>query len=336
MNRYRILFQTTLAAVLALLLTACDDNNRFVVKGDVADKATMNIRFVYAADGHLNNVLTASRDGEIEFVGQAPHGTVVEVLDNNYRVLCRFYAIDGDKDIGLYINPKSPAESKIDGNDVNDAWQDWKDSNIKVLKSRDNAAINAAVTRYVKQNPDNLLSAILLTSEYDARLDPEGAAMLLRTIRPEARPSWLTGYNTMHNYDEAEALKIKLLPMPYLSSGDSVATFNPKAKKRSLLAFTNEHSGRRDSIIPALRKIASRGDVALVDMRLETDTLTWKRSLRADSIKWTTGWGAGSVAMPGVDRLRIPSLPYFIVCDNTGKQLYRGRSVTAAVKAAGK
>ena len=41
---------------------------------------------------------------------------------------------------------------------------------------------------------------------------------------------------------------------------------------------------------------------------------------------------AGSVAAPAFDLMGIQRLPYFLVVDSTGTQLYRGPSITQAEK----
>ena len=65
-------------------------------------------------------------------------------------------------------------------------------------------------------------------------------------------------------------------------------------------------------------------------MSMDADTMSWRRNVRADSVSWPTAWAAGAIAAPGVDRLGIPSVPYFIVADSTGRQLFRGRSIKQA------
>ncbi|MDE6121334.1 MAG: hypothetical protein K2F63_06050, partial [Muribaculaceae bacterium] len=60
------------------------------------------------------------------------------------------------------------------------------------------------------------------------------------------------------------------------------------------------------------------------------DTADWRKSVLPDSASWRQGWAAGTVSAIGVDRLAIPSLPFFVVCDSTGRQIYRGSDMTRA------
>lgn len=327
---------TVLAAVTVMLLTSCGSDS-FKVKCDIAGGRTMNVRVVYAGDDVLNNVLGAARDGRFLFEGHAPeNGALVEILDNDYRPLGRFFARNGDE-IKLTVDPANPAVVRAEGSDVNERWSEWTAKNAKVLQSADSRAVNAAVAAYVKGHKDDILSSLLMITCYDASTDPEGAERLLQSIDPAARPESLTSVRMLVDArTSSRVARGKVAPIVYLSSrADTPVTFNPRRHTRTLLAFTGQQE-ERDSIIDALREFYGsrpRGTEVL-DMRLDQDTLQWRRTVNSDSVAWPAAWVAGSVAAPGVDRLGIPTLPFFIVTDSTGTQIYRGTSVAAAVRMA--
>lgn len=327
---------TVLTAVVTLLMTSCGSDS-FKVKCDIAGGRTMNVRVVYAGDDVLNNVLGAARDGKFLFEGRAPeNGALVEILDNDYRPMGRFFARNGDE-VKVTVDPDKPYLVDADGNDVNERWSEWTAKNAKVLQSADRRAVNAAVAAYVKGHKDDILSCLLMVTCYDASSDPEGAERLLESIEPAARPVSLTSSRLL--VDSRTSSRVahgKVAPIVYLSSrADTLVTFNPRRNTRTLLAFTGQQQ-ERDSIIDALREFYGsrpRGTEVL-DMRLDQDTMQWRRSLTSDSVSWPSAWVAGSVAAPGVDRLGIPTLPFFIVTDSTGTQIYRGTSIAAAVRMA--
>jgi hypothetical protein len=92
-------------------------------------------------------------------------------------------------------------------------------------------------------------------------------------------------------------------------------------------------SGRRDSILEQLRHIAlhrSAGRFDMVDFSVDSDTLVWKRSIVTDSATWTQGWVAGSISGQALAKLGIPTVPYFIVVDSAGRQVWRGQSISEA------
>lgn len=114
--------------------------------------------------------------------------------------------------------------------------------------------------------------------------------------------------------------------------------YSPSRSSCSLLYFSTVQSGR-DTIISTLRKAFDRYPrrrFKLVDVSFTPDTLSWKNVARMDSVGWPQVWAVGGVANSVFDELNIPRLPYFIVADSTGKQLYRGASVSRAVSAVNK
>lgn len=329
------LFKLTLLCLFTVLLTACSDTNKFKIHGTVAENRTLNLRVVYFGNDNINNVLTAARDGVFEFEGISQQGAIVEILDNDYRVLGRLYAVNGEE-YKVKINATSPRESTVTGSEINEAWTKWIGDNINTLNMRNSKLINEAVERYVKTHKADLLSTILIITEYDASLDPVKAQKLMQSIAVEARPAYMVE-SWVANISSAGESKTtaKVLPITYIAGGnDSLGTFNPKKQDFSLLVFSNEMSGRSDSIVPKLRELTkkypNRKRLTIVDFSLDNDTFAWRRNVREDSVTWTSAYGAGSIAAPGIDRLAITTLPFFIVTDSAGAQLYRGGSITAA------
>lgn len=327
-----------LVALLALLGTAlasCSDNDKFTVKGTVEGGSTMNLRFLFVGDDVTNNVLTAARDGKFEFSGEAPaDGTMVRILDNDYRPLATMFVRNGDE-MKVKIDPRNPYGFKVEGNDESERLSQWVAGNAKTLSSRDSRAINAAVAKYVGAHKDDVVSAMLLATEYDAAADPAGAARLAESIAPAARLETVTGQWTAVNQGRgASAADVKVLPIKYFDRNDTLSTFRPADARVNVLVFSNYDSQRADSLLPALKKLKGRlanRRLALLDMSLDLDTMTWRRFMRSDSVDWPTAWVAGGIAAPAVERLAVERLPFFIVADSAGRQVYRGPSLTRAV-----
>ena len=318
-----------------LLLGACSKSDSFSVEGKLADGATMNLRAIYYDNGKLQNSVFPTDKGSFAFSGQSEHGTIVELLSNDYRVLGRFYAVNGDK-IKLTLDPKSPSRIKIEGNEISERWAKVLNDNAKLLDSKNTAGINAFVAKYIGAHRDDIVSTLLLLTAYDWSADPTEAERLLASIAPEARPSQLVdGYTLNLERVGKKASQARVVPFSYLDERDSLAHFNPRRQSYALLAFSDDRSGRPDSVIPGLRRIHRDGAKALpslrvVDFSLDGDTITWRRQVRADSTSFDHGWAAGSVAAPAIALLGIPRLPYFVLVDSTGTQLFRGGSIRAA------
>lgn len=324
----------TIILLLCLVAAACSKSEDFTVKGKIADGATMNVRAIYYEDGKMQNSVFPADKGAFAFKGHSPEGAVIELLANDYRLLGRFYAADGDE-IELTLYPKSPSKIQFKGNEIGERWAKVLNDNAALLDSKNTAGINAFVAKYVSAHRDDIVSTLLLMTSYDWSSNPAEGERLLASIAAEARPARLVDGCTVNLARVGkQAVEARVVPFSYIDERDSLANFNPRRQEMALLAFSNENSGRADSIVPALKRIhnarANEKKLRVLDFSLDSDTLTWRRLIRPDSAKYDHGWVAGSVAAPAVRRLGIPRLPFFVVIDSAGTQLYRGGSIKAA------
>ena len=109
LKMFRLLLSVIFAALLAV---SCSKPKEFTVEGTLSDGSTINMRAIYIDNGHLENLVFPTDKGSFTLRGSSADGTIVELLTNDYRVLGRFYAKDGDK-IKLKIDPKSPNKISI-------------------------------------------------------------------------------------------------------------------------------------------------------------------------------------------------------------------------------
>lgn len=316
------------ALVMALVAGACSNTEQFRVNGTIKGKPTQNLRAGYYADGVYHSLISAVRDGEFEFFASSSHPTLLEITDYEYRPLGRLYVVNGET-YTIDIDPADPYAVKAAGSDVNERWSAFLRDNADALR----ADANDAVARYIAANPADVVSSILLLTVYDSSRSSEEADSLLGLIAPEARPSSLTdGYVYLLQRLISEEALAPLSDIRYIDMRDSLATFDARAASASLIAVS-EQSERPDSITGALRalyKRHGRSRMAILDFSVDPDTLTWRRAVRADSTEWKHGWAPGALAGIGVDKLGVPSTPFFVVCDSAGTQLYRGASVSRA------
>lgn len=319
---------------LTLLLAACSKDKYFEVSGTIKGNPTMNIRYMYYNGQTLINGVTAARDGKFAFRAESERPVMVEIYDNDYKLLGRCYAENGDK-IKAELDPKNPYLASFEGNDVSKRYCEFTRKNADKL-ARHDAASNSLIAGYVRANTGDAVSAMLIVGSYDASRSIRGVDSLLLMLEPEARPENITAYyefqlSRVASTDAFDAV----LPMTLRNRRDSLVSFNPRRAGRNLLVFSDRNSGRSDSIVPRLRRLHNQyGDkqLAIVDFSVDPDTLMWKGSVRADSAAWLQTWAAGSLAAPAISRLGIPTIPYYIVTDSLGRQLYRGVSLTQAIE----
>ncbi len=316
--------------IVAATLGACSDTEQFRVNGTLEGKPNINLRANYYSGGALRTLVTACRDGEFEFFGSAPNPALLEITDYDHRPLARLIVRNGET-YSVAITPGDLYATKVDGGDINPRWSSLLSSSADSLRRNP----NGFVARYVAANPADILSTLLLVTEYDAGADAVAADSLMSLIAPEARPSYLTeSFNFMLRTLIAETADAPLDTLRYLDRRDSLATFTPAAK-HSLIAFSTKSDYRSDSLVPALRRLYKakrQGGITITDISLDPDTIDFKRGLKADSVAWPAGWLPGGQGNPAVTRLGVPGLPYFIVCDSLGTQLLRTGSAGEAEK----
>lgn len=312
--------------------TSCTDNTYFTIDGEVAGKQSMNLYMRYYGDERLNTGVTAVTEGHFTFKGSSVDPTVVEIMDNEKRVLGRVYITNGEK-INVKLDRNNPFLLEAKGGKYNEEWTAFLRENASTL-AEGKSVLNNLLEEYIAQHPDNLVSSLLFTTIYDYSIDPIRADSIANMIMPEARPSYLFDqYATQMNAFNAKALSIKVDSLRYRPyQRDTLAFFRPKSKA-SLLSFTNDKSSRKDSIVPQLKEVSKKKGLTILDYMLVADTSMWKRLTRTDSATWVQAWAPGGVYALSLDQLGIPDLPFFIVVDTAGVQHYRGADIMEAVDA---
>lgn len=322
------LFRTFAIVVCSLILWSCGDSETFTIEGTVDGNATINLRFLYYTNNTLVKGLTAAREGKFEYKGVAPTPTIVEILDNDYRLLGRLFVVNGDN-IECHLTRNAPNAIKVSGSGISERWADFLNDNADALSTRQ---ANDIIENYVSKHPDDIVSTLLLLTSYDASDNALRADSLMASINTEVRPSTLVaGFNSLLQRLVADSATQPLTAISCMNMNDSLVETDHAARPLSLIAFSDNSSGRSDSIVPALKRLNRQSKkLQLIDISLDRDTISWHKSVRPDSAKWQQLWVAGSLASPGIERLGVPSVPYFIVTDSTGTQLLRTPSVSRA------
>ena len=319
---------------VATFVSGCGHSDSFVVKGTVDGKPNMNLRVVYYSDGKLGTGITVVREGVFDFKGNAPEHALVEIYDNDYRLMGRIVTVNGE-DMELTLDRLNPYKIKADGNELSKRWAAFLNKNVEDLMSKPVEDRNAIVAEYVQQNTSDPLSELLMISEYDSSTTERAfeADSLLRLLTDEAKIyNFSSAFVSLLERVAYEKAVSPVTELKYLASGNKLKTFKTSDNNLSLIALSNDDS-RRDSIVEILRdldKHSKKGIFAILDLSADIDTVAWHRSVAYDSVEWQQGWAIGGISGQALDSLGIPTLPYFIVADTTGKQLWRGNQLTEA------
>lgn len=319
---------------MAVIVASCGHSDSFRVNGVIDDGATINLRVVYYTDGNILTGITASKEGKFMYEGKASKPCLIEIYDNDYRILARMAAQPGE-DIDLKINRANPYLNQVKGNKISDDWSAFLNANAEMLQSGAVSDRNALIAKYVAENPSNPAAEFVLITEYDASA-PGAAALadsLYNGLAEEVRAlGFGAAFAQMLEYNGKEAARAVVTPVPYLAHGGKTEIFKPSAQQYSLLCFSDNSSGR-DSLVSQIREMEKserKGRFKIADFSTDADTMLWHSSTSTDSAKWTQGWVAGGISAQAVARLGIPSIPYAIIADSAGHQIWRGSSISKA------
>lgn len=326
-------FGLILSVLACLILSACGDNSEFRIAGTIKGIGTQNIYIVYCADDAIKTQSSTVLDGKFAIVGNSSLPTIVELYSSDKILLGMLFVKNGET-VECVFDKTNRYKVSMEGNDVSSQWGKFLTENAELFASGDVDSRNRVIGDYVKKNPNKMLSTILMLTEFYTPENELLADSLLSSISIEARPLYIVnGYSTMLAHLNSETAHGKVRPINLYSKGDSLISYNPSTSSYSILCFTTSNNSSRDTIVPRLKELYKEHEkqrLVIMDVSFASDTVLWKRTIKNDSAQWNQCWALGSVQAKSIDRLAIPRVPYFIVVDSTGQQIYRGSSITHA------
>lgn len=333
-HRFTSVLASLWCGIVLLALAACSGVGQFTVTGKLRGLGITNVRVAYRnADGSITEKMVGVQDDEFRFNGEVAEATLLVVSDIQGMQLFRTVVNAGDE-ITVEGERARLNEVKIRGNETGEAWSQFISTNSALYAMPSHEKLDEAIEKFVKENPDNLLSTVLLLVDYSNESGKLEA--LLATINDKVKPaSIMLDYNemsTLLSTQSNEALKL----MTFYGEQGSFVTFNPNAVGRSVLIFWDNATGsKRRAMMNQLEAIdLSQKNVMLADVYFETDTSGWRSSWRNDPVDAVHYWAPQGTMHAHLKALNIVSLPTVIVADSTGRQLYRGDNLMEGLKAA--
>ena len=319
------------------MAVSCGNDEEFVINCEIKGLGEKGVEMIYFNRG-LRKAAFHPVDDKVSLHGSAPDLTVVEVYTLDNKLLFSCVAQNGDE-LEVKMNLDEPASLKVKGNEVSEQYAAFVAENAELLGSRDYAGINSLISKTVSAHPDRISSAVILTRYLMARGNELLADSLINLLTPEARPAALIkGFAAMVGEQVSSSARGDVRPITLRQGRDSVSgrdttvRFVPSFHSYSLMAFTYEH--KSDTITNRLKELKrdypNNRRFDALEISLQPDSASWRTAILGDSAKWLQAWAPGGSASPQIRSLAIPATPFFIVTDSTGRQLYRGGSITAA------
>lgn len=323
-----------LMLMLLAVLTACGNDEEFVINCEIRGLGSTGVDMYYTTRS-MQHASFHPVDGKVSLTGVSAEPTLVEVFTVDGEPLFACVARNGDE-LEVKMDLDKPGVMKIKGNDESEEYARFVTENDSLLRSGDVAAINALVAEEVLANPGRISSAMLLVTRFDARGHELEADSLLNVIKAEARPSWVVGaYPGMVGEQVSATARGPVKPITIYcgrqNDRDTTLRYWPSNQSYSMIVVTGV--GKADSIRDVLKTLTKKLPARrfrAIEVAVMGDSAMWRQSISRDSAKWMQGWVPGGVAGTAVRALQIPAVPFFIVADSMGRQVYRGYSVSVA------
>lgn len=311
-----------------LVFAASCGNDSFTLEGSLEDAGTQNLRFVYASDGSIHSQWIPSVKGEFRMEGKAKDLTVVYVYSSQMKFITHVAVKNGDK-IAIKGKIADNYDISATGSKINEEWLGFIRQNSVNFKKADTEKTDSAITAFIKNNQENIVSTLLLTCDY-TDIESETAKTLLESINEKAKPTQLlTLYGKSLMNETYKQKKISVLGLR--DDRDSMALVDLKKKPLTLLYFWQQENEGRDSIVRKLKNVKQReSNVQIIDICMGQDTLNWRVTIKKDSTNWKHYKAICGPVDKTISDLNVTGKNFFIVADTTGTQLYRGASINEA------
>lgn len=300
-------------AVCALLLTTgCGGKKSYKIDGTVEGLGTQNLTVIYHDGNALREFTTNAVDSKFHIEGMSDEPVAIELYDNKGNRIGCVVARNGEEiSVKYKVSDRNYMEAK--GNKLSAALAEFLQKNGNDL--------NSAIEHRLTSTAADELSELLAGYYYDINANAQSADSLLRLADSESHIG-----DVMLRYKSEIAARLSAAPakierMRLLSSADSLTNYEPSAKTNTLYIFTDIYS-IPDSIVEYADSVAK--DMKVASVRLAIDSFGWHKDTARFSKKVTHLWAPGGVADSALRSLDIPRVPFFIVADTTGAQIYRG------------
>lgn len=328
-------------AAVVIMCAACT-RNEFNMDLDLSGVGTSDFQVVYYASdsrqGFYVETNMVVREGKGTLRGITRFPTLVYITSRYINEPLVVYAERGDR-IGLKGNSPDQLGWEVSGNKINDEWSAWRIANAGALRSGRPDSINAAVARFVREQPESKVSLLLMLTTFVRRADPQLYRELWKGLDSKLRNSdlvQLAGRPDQLGAVVSQPARIESMVLRGRGRLDTVITSRVPA---TVLCFwLNDHSKRRTALIDSIKALATEfpdsASRSIVDICMNADSTSWIQPLRSDSLKGVTrAWMPLGTTDPAALAIGIGYLPYIVVVDSIGDIIYQGDSLSLALGA---
>lgn len=323
-------FHTIVAlAILGIIATAC--SSQFKIEGNIKNLGNQNVLMVWATADGVKEVRTVAADGKFQFKGATPDPALVAIYDSQSKLIAHFVMEDGDHvQLRGDLNDRHAIEVK--GTDVNERWYDFIAEHRTQYDDFSHHALDAAIEKYVAENPSDLLSTLLLMVDYSQLNNQQKMTQMLSKISAEAKPEWL-----MRTYTRLTAKKPKagakvtsLLLLEDTGDFGSLSATTAKATLLYLWVNNSSHNSEASGVTKLAEEYTDKSQLQIADIYIDPDTASWRAYTKNDGSTWRHFWAPEGPLNSQLKPLCVSSTPLYVVTDSVGNVKYNGGDITEA------
>lgn len=315
---------------LAVAMAACS-NDSFKIDGNLTNLDGVSVKVIFMGDsGVVDQWFDVDKKGKFIIEGHAAEPVLVNLMDRMGKPLAMLVAANGDH---LKVNGDAKAMNiKVKGNRLNEDWQLFRDEHKAFYNDPNPSRLDAAIEKYVREHPAEMLSTVLLVADYSNYSDRDKVNALLNGIDAEARPKSLAlALETGNREKSLKGHLPRLMSIKLMKHGGDFEEIK-LTNQTSLIHLWANPQDNRQAVIGKLQGLGE--GVRVIDVIAESDTMRWHEAIAGDPAAWKHYWAPGGPLEQDIQLLGFTSVPWFAVTDSTGLVTYSGSNVDAAVKAA--
>lgn len=327
-------FLVIVIVALAAVLTSCSGDG-FKVDGTLAGLEGAVVRVVFDDDsGIVDEWAEVDKKGHFSYEGQSALPVMVNIINPQGDPLMTVVAMNGDH-IKMKGDATKALNIKVKGNKLNEDWQLFRDEHQAFYTDPNPSRLDAAIEKYVREHPADMLSTVLLMADYSDYSNVDKVKKLLQGINAEARPESLTRAFMNSPLGRNKGNMPRLMTLTLAKPGGDFEEIK-LTDKVTLISLWSNPQNDRNATLRALREVGEENasKFQVIDVLAETDTLRWHQTTMGDPKTWKHYWAPGGPMEQGIQLLGITTMPWYAVTDSTGLVTYNGPDLNAALEAA--
>lgn len=316
--------------LLVTLLASCHSDS-CKIDCEIVNTGSGDVRVVYSDSTICEEQITPDQKGRFTIKLASPQPMLVHLLDHRGEPLATVVAVNGDH-LKIKGDASKPLSIKVKGNRLNEDWQLFRDEHAAFYSDPNPSRLDAAIEKYVREHPDDMLSTVLLVADYSDYSDRSKLATMFKSIAAESRPeSLLRGIPGNPLQDSKNAHLPRLMTVMLVKHGGDFEEIKLTDRIHLLSLWANPQKDR-NALINKLQDLDE--NIRLIDVLAESDTLRWHQTIMNDPKGWQHYWAPGGPLEQGLQLLSATTMPWYAVTDSTGMVTYSGPSLDSAKKSA--